>query len=108
MPFYSRSCLPRLPLILSCCYLTFRHGLRNLHGTRNTEQVADRVMERVTLSLPVRAGVEQDAGTPGPMGSIDMDSVSKAVEWWAEKAEQTDKEIHRVGRQGVRWAVMRC
>lgn len=89
-----------VPRVSFCCYLAL--GLRNPHGARNMAQVADRVVERVMLSLPTSGGVGQDTGTPRQVGSIDMDNVTKAVEWWAGKAEQTDKELHHVGRQGVR------
>lgn len=36
-------------------------------------------------------------------GSMDIDGVSKALDWWEKKAVKVDEECHRLGVEGKRF-----
>lgn len=51
--------------------------------------------------LPVNSDVGATATGAGE-GSTGVDGVSKTLEWWLEKAEEADAEMHRANLEGRR------
>ena len=44
------------------------------------------------------------AATAAVQGSMDIDSVSKALDWWEKRVVGVDEELHRLGIEGKRFA----
>ena len=51
------------------------------------------------------AGAGADAGAASALkSSLDIESVSKALDWWAAKSAEIDQQLHRTMREGRRCA----
>lgn len=107
-------------LALRCCECQgFEHG--SWCWCRFLFQLADRVVDKATLafepSVVGRVSGARDGGDGDPaataaanatQGSIDIASVSSALDWWESKRADIDERCHRITVEGKRCAMHIC
>lgn len=99
--FFPESLLVEMCVHFFVIYLSF-----SLHFFRF--QLADRVAEKATSAFAPSSGA-QDAFSGGGaaaavQGSMDIDGVTKALDWWEKKAAAVDEECRRLSTEGKRCA----
>lgn len=59
----------------------------------------------VATSSHPAAATDAAAAAAAAQGSMGIDGVSKALEWWERKAVEVDDKCHRLGVEGKRFAI---
>lgn len=64
--------------------------------------VGVRAASAFSLSRDLTPGSSSGAAEAAAPGSMDIDGVSKALDWWEKKAVGIDEECHRLSVEGTR------